>query len=97
MSATVTKQWPGPGRHGAVCRGASGAETLYARTVGTARRIRRVCRAHAAGGGWTGAATLRALADLAAARPGVRVSAILAEFATALKIGARQTHNYSTF
>lgn len=67
--------------YGAVVSGCSGKETWWCKHRSTADRIRRVTRAYRTTGGWSGAATIRALADLAAAMPNARTSAILAEFA----------------
>lgn len=82
MSATTPgkRGWPPAGRYGVVLAGCSGADTVYCRTEGAARRVRRVARAHVAAGGWSGWATLGALADLALARRGTKTTAILREF-----------------
>ena len=64
---------------GAVLRGKWSTEALYFDNRPTADRVRRVVRAWAAAGGWTGAATLRAVAAYAAVRPGRRTSVLLAE------------------
>jgi hypothetical protein len=63
--------------YGVVVRGCSGRETMWVRSRPTADRIRRVLRAYK---GFTGAATITALVELAARRPGIRVPAVLAEF-----------------
>ncbi len=81
MSATTGRYaFPPAGRYGVVAAGVSGAETIYCRTDGAARRVRRALRYHRDSGGWTGAVTLVAVADLAAIMPGKSSRAIVAEF-----------------
>ena len=51
---------------GAKIEGCSGEEIIYCKTRSTANRVRRVTRAYVKAGHFSGARTLRALADLAA-------------------------------
>ena len=66
--------------YGVRLTGCSGTDLVRYRSRSTADRVRRVIRAWIAQGEWSGWATLNALAEMAAARPGATVEHIIDDF-----------------
>jgi len=67
-------------KFGVNVKGCSGTELFWCSKRSTADRIRKTIQAYKELGGWTGAATLRALVDLATKRLGKTGLSIAHEF-----------------